>query len=177
MACRGEAMTMRYTRRHEVSAYEGGRTPHIAAHVRGPLTARFLDEDESTYLVGEPHGERTARVPKRRAPAERFGPGSGNRVAGTGLLRCSGYAIVGGVLGGVVGIVLGSLVVLVALVRLGRFSRRVRRWRRAHRDPDGTPPLPATATAERQRLLAALGQGLLAVILGCLVYFVLAGLL
>jgi hypothetical protein len=77
----------------------------------------------------------------------------------------------------VVGVLLGGLVVVAALVRLAQFSRRVSRWRRRHRGLGAIPPLPAAATAERSRLLAAVGQGLLAILLGGLVFLVLAGLL
>ena len=172
---------MRYRHKRQTSVESTGtRAAHIGARVPGPLTARYLDEDDGVYLVAEPRGERTAQVAKRREVVEPFPPTRRGSAPGVRLLHWSAYALVGAVCGGVPGVVLGSMVTLLALVRLGQFSRRVRRWwlRQSRSDGrGGVLQLPAAVTAERLRLLAALGQGLLAVLLGCLVFLALSGLL
>lgn len=137
--------------------------------VRGPLIARFVEADDTTYLVGELEGNRTAKVPKRRAWVEPYSPEQRRRRASERLLRWSSYALVGVVFGGILGIVLGGIVVLAALARLARLSNDIRRWRRRHRASRDQQPqalLPVEATGERILLVAALGQGFLAILLG-----------
>lgn len=172
----GTLMESRYRHKRPLSA-EKRATSSVAAPLSGPRTARFLDESETAYLVGEPRGPQRAWVPKQRAAEESFLLERRHRGADVWLLRWSAYAVLGVACGGVVGVLLGGLVVVAALVRLAQFSRRVSRWRRRHRGLGAIPPLPAAATAERSRLLAAVGQGLLAILLGGLVFLVLAGLL
>ena len=141
--------------------------PHasVAPRVPGPLIARFLEEDDTDYLVGDPWGDRTARVLKRRARPEMSSPEQRRRTSSERLLRWSSYALIGAVCGGIVGIALGAAVILATLVRLARLSSRIQRWRR--RDASGDRrALPAEATRERIQLLAALGQGLLSMLLG-----------
>lgn len=145
--------------------------------ISGPLVARFLQEDDTEYLVGEPGGSRTARVPKRRASTEPYSP-ERPIMASERLLRWSSYALLGVVCGGIVGIALGGLVILAAFIRLERLSGRIRRWRRQAgkaRDRQSPPTLlllPAEATRERMQLLAALGQGFVAMLLGSALVFV-----
>jgi hypothetical protein len=165
---------VRYSRRHRTSI-EDTRAAAIAERVPGPLTARYLDEDDGSYLVGEPGGERTAQVQKRREIPELFPPGQGAHAPGVWLLRWSAAALVGAACGGVLGIALGGAVVCVALARLGRFAGRMGQWQRQRRGADGLPALPEAATIERLRLLSALGQGLLAAVLGGLVFLTLTG--
>ncbi len=52
--------------------------PQAAA---GPLIARYVEEDDNDYLVGDPWSSRTARVPKRRAFAESSSPEQRRRTA------------------------------------------------------------------------------------------------
>lgn len=150
---------------------------NVPPAVAGPLVVRFLEEDDTEYLVGEPEGSRTAWIPKRRAFTEPYSP-ERSIAASERLLRWSFYALIGVVCGGIVGIALGGLVVLAALVRLARLSGRIRRWRRhaKERQPSPmlsqSPQLPEEATRERMQLLAALGQGFLAILLGGAVLFV-----
>lgn len=140
--------------------------------IRGPLIVRFLGEDDDEYLVGEPEGRRTARVPKRRALAESPYPDKKPRGSSERLMRWSTYALIGVVFGGILGIALGSIVVLAALVRLTALSSRIHRWlRRHHSQEDSWQMLPAQATRERIQLLAALGQGFLGIVLGSIVLF------
>jgi len=77
-------------------------------------------------------------------------------------------------LGGAPGVLLGIFVVLTAAIRLARFGVRTRRWRYRHRRLDGGTPFPAEASIERVRLLAALGQGVVAIVLGSAVLALLA---
>lgn len=144
--------------------------------IAGPLIARFVEEDADEYLVGDPWSSRTARVPKRRAFAEPSSPEQRRRASSERLLRWSSYALVGVVCGGVVGIALGVIVVLAALMRLTSLSSRLQRWRRRQRVSGDQAALPAEATRERMQLLAALGQGLLGILLGSAVLYVLLGL-
>jgi hypothetical protein len=108
------------------------------------------------------------KVPKSYAPVEPFPQTSGQHARGARVLRWSGYALLAVGLGGLGGVLLGFLVVLAAGIQLARFSWRVRRWRRGRQGASSIHPLPASASAERLRLLGALGQGLLAVALGSL---------
>lgn len=139
-----------------------------------PLQARYVAQTDTAYLVGEPGGTRTAHVQKRRAVSAPYPPPRGRDARGVGVLRLSSLALAGAVCGGVVGVLLGMAITLVALARLAALSRRVRRPRR--RGPRGAA-LPEAMTTERLRLLAALGQGLLAVLLGALVLALMRGLL
>ena len=128
---------------------------------------------EQEYLVRTLENDHILQVPKHYAPSEPFPPERGLPPPGGRLLRWSAYALLLVGLGGLGGVLLGVLVVLVAGVQLARFSLRVRRWRRRHKAA-GIPMVPAVASAERVRLLSALGQGLLAVVLGSLLLALLA---
>ena len=141
--------------------------------VTGPLIVRFLHEDDTGYLVGDPWSDRTAHVSKHRAIAESFSPGERRRGASDRLLCWSSYALVGVIFGGIPAILLGGIVALAALIRLSGFSSRIRRWRQRRRASGDHSVLPVQATRERMQMLAALGQGLLAVALGSGVLFVL----
>lgn len=138
----------------------------------GPLIVRFLEEDDTGYLVGDPWSDRTARVSKHRAIAEPFSLGERRRGASERLLRWSSYALVGIIFGGIPAIVLGCIVALAALIRLSGFSSRIHRWRKRRRASGDHTVLPVHATHERMQVLAALGQGLLAVAIGSGVLFV-----
>jgi hypothetical protein len=140
--------------------------------VTGPLIVRFLEEDDTGYLVGDPWSDRTARVSKHRAIAEPFSPDERRRGASERLLRWSAYALVGVICGGIPAILLGGIVALAALIRLSGFSSRIHRWRKRRRASGEHSVLPVHATHERIQVLAALGQGLLAVALGSGVLFV-----
>lgn len=137
----------------------------------GPLIVRFLEEDDESYLVGEPDGARSARVSKRRAFTESSLPEQRRRGSSERLLRWSSYALIGAVFGGVLGIALGCFVILAALVRYARLSANVRRWRRKQRASGNQRPLPEEATRERMQTLATLGQGFLAILLGGAILF------
>lgn len=142
---------------------------HFPPATVGPLIVRFLEEDDDTYLVGEPEGSRTARVPKQRATNESYAPKQQRRQSSERLLRWSSYALVGVVCGGILGIALGSIVALATLARLARLSSDIRRWRRRQRTSQNQrvlAALPVEATRERMQLLAALGQSILAIALG-----------
>ncbi len=112
-------MESRYRHKPPVSA-EKRATTSAAAPLSGPRTARFLDESETAYLVGEPRGPQQAWVPKQRAAEESFLLEHRHRSADVWLLRWSAYAVLGVACGGVVGVLLGGLVVVAALVRSGR---------------------------------------------------------
>ena len=137
----------------------------------GPLIVRFLEEDDDSYLVGEPGGARSARVPKRRAFTESSLPDQRRRGSSERLLRWSSYALIGAVFGGVLGIALGCFVILAALVRHARLSANIRRWQRRQRASGNQRALPEEATGERMRTLATLGQGFLAILLGGAILF------
>lgn len=141
------------------------RRNNSPAHA-GPLIVRFVEEDDDSYLVGEPGGDRTARVPKRRAFTASSTPAQRRSASSERLLRWSSYALVGAVLGGVLGIALGCIVMLAALIRLARLSGNLRRWQRRQRAGGNPRLLPEGATRERMQALAALGQGFLAALLG-----------
>jgi hypothetical protein len=159
------------------SPAERGPRRAPASHALAPLAVRFIEQTDTEYAVGELRGPRTARVPKRRAVADPFLSPSRQGMPGRGLLRWSGLALLGVALAGIGGVVLGAVVVVVALLRLAHFSRKVRRWRRAQRARGERSKLPAAATAERFCLLAALGQGFVAMVAGALVALLLAGFL
>jgi hypothetical protein len=145
--------------------------PQAAA---GPLIARYVEEGDNDYLVGDPWSSRTARVPKRRAFAESSSPEQRRRTSSERLLRWSSYALIGVVCGGIVGIALGGIVILAALIRLARLSSRIHRWQRrqhAQHASGDQKALPVEATRERMQLLAALGQGLLGMLLGSAVLY------
>lgn len=118
--------------------------------------------------------DRVIQVPRSYAAAEPFPLVSGQRAPGARLLRWSRYALLGVGVGGFGGILLGVPVVLAAGVQLARLTRRVRRWRKRRRGLAESPLLPAAASAERLRLLGALGQGVLAIVLGLLLLGLLA---
>lgn len=140
--------------------------PPAAMNGYGPLIVRFVEEDDDAYLVGEPGGSRTVRVPKRRTFAAGSTPEQRRAGSSERLLRWSSYALVGAVFGGALGVALGCFVILAALIRYARLTSRVRSWRRRQRASGKPTLLPEPATRERMQLLAALGQGFLAVLLG-----------
>jgi hypothetical protein len=125
-----------------------------------------VDEDTHEYHLRDFDTGLAAQTPKRRAATEVFPPTKENRAPGAGLLRASGYALLGALLGGAPGVALGLAVALVALVRLARFERRVRGWRAKGEEREQDARLPAKATSERLRLLTALWQGMGAAALG-----------
>jgi hypothetical protein len=133
-----------------------------------PNIVAFTDQRDGAYLVRELDEDQLLRVPFGRARPEPFPPQRGQAQRGALALRVSKYALIGAVLGGVAGVLLGILVALVAVIQLGRFGGRVRRWRRRwHTERrQERDILPAIASAERLRLLAAFGQGALAALLG-----------
>lgn len=132
--------------------------------------AKYVAEDPQTYTLLDLASDEEARVSKRRATAEIFPPTRKARAPGAGLLRASGYALLGALLGGAPGIALGLIVALVALVRLSAFERRASTWRRARApqrlERGEAQRLPAEATSERLRLMTALWQGLGGLVLG-----------
>ncbi|HEX9038792.1 MAG TPA: hypothetical protein VF808_17555 [Ktedonobacterales bacterium] len=125
-----------------------------------------MAEDNQSYVLRDLDSGHETQALKRRAAQEVFPPTRENRAPGAGLLRVSGFALLGAMFGGAPGVALGAIVVLVALVRLASFESRTRAWRtrREKREPDQR--LPARATNERLRLVTALWQGLGAVALG-----------
>jgi hypothetical protein len=147
-----------------------GRHQEARSERWGPQAyiVRYEEATERAYLVQALHDAQMIKVPKSYAPVEPFPLISGKHARGVRVLRWSGYALLAVGPGGLVGVLLGFLVVLAAGIQLVRFSWRVRRWRRGRQGASGIHPLPASASAERLRLLGALGQGLLAVALGSL---------
>ncbi len=142
------------------------RAPRPPQREAPPPVASYLAEDGQTYmLLNLADGEETS-VPKRRAAPEPFPPTPQNRAHGAGLLRVSGYALLGALLGGAPGVALGAVVALIALIRLARFERRSRSWRVKAAQRGQEQRLPAKATSERLRLMTALWQSLGAVALG-----------
>jgi hypothetical protein len=127
-----------------------------------PVIAAFTEQSPDAYIVRDLDARRIVTVPKERARPDPFPPTPQQPVAGLIVLRTSCYALVLALLGGVGGIVLGVLVVFAAWIGLQRFGRRARQWRRAH--PDAL--LPALARTEYDRLIGAVWQGLLALIIG-----------
>lgn len=143
-----------------------GRTPPRAHIVDAqPLIVRYADERERDYLVRELDSGDTVTVSKHRAIDTVYPSRNGRRPPGSLLLSWSKYALFGVVCGGAPGVVLGVFVVCVGLVRLTGFRARARRWLRR----DSAAPLPAIAATERLHLLAALGQGMFAILLGGMV--------
>jgi hypothetical protein len=142
-----------------------------------PLRARYVDQTDTAYIVGEPSGMRTAHVQKLRDASEPYPP---RGARGVGLLRLSSLALAGAICGGIGGVLLGLVTTLVALERLASLSSRVRRRQRSQQHGRQgslqSAALPEAATTERLRLIAALGQGVLAVLLGALVLALLRGL-
>lgn len=139
----------------------------------GLTLATYAGEDSQRYLLRDYETGLAAQAPKRRAPPEVFPPTRADRAPGVGLLRASGFALFGALLGGAPGLALGLVVAVLALARLARFERRTRRWRAKRDERDRDPRLPARATSERLRLLTALWQSLGAVILGGIVLLLL----
>jgi hypothetical protein len=126
----------------------------------------YLAEDPQVYTLQDLASGAEASVPKRRAAFDVFPATPASQTPGGGLLRVSGYALLGALLGGAPGAVLGALVVVVALVRLARFERRARHWRSQAPPGDQPQRLPARASSERLRLMTAFWQGLGALLLG-----------
>jgi hypothetical protein len=150
-------------RRHKEQA-PGESFPVTAGASVGPRLVKFADARDGAYFVHDLADGRTMRVPKRFAEPERFPPAPASPQRGSRLLRLSRYALVLAFVGGAGGVLVGVPVALCAAVQLGRFKGRVRRWRRRSRGwPEQLPPM---ATAERLRLLAALGQGGAATLIG-----------
>lgn len=143
----------------------GRRLPRPRVADAQPLIVRYADQHERDYLVQELDSGDTVPVPKRRATDDVSPLQKGHRPPGALLLRWSKYALLGVVCSGAPGIVLGVVVVCVSLVRLSGFRARVSRWLRR----DNSAALPAIATTERLHLLAALGQGVFAILLGSMV--------
>lgn len=140
--------------------------PHPPQREGAPAVASYLAEDSQTYTLRDlANGEET-QAPKRRAAPEPFPPTKQNRAHGAGLLRVSGYALLGALLGGAPGVALGAVVAVIALIRLARFERRARAWRTKTAARGEMPRLPARATNERLRLMTAMWQSLGAVALG-----------
>lgn len=163
------------------SPHQSSQSAVPSSHLPRPNTGRHLEvyqvryeaSAEQEYLVRTLAHDHILRVPKRHAPAEPFPPERGQPPPGGRLLRWSTYAALGVGLGGLGGVLLGVPVVLASGVLFARFTFRVWRWRRHHRAA-GIPVVPAAASAERVRLLSALGQGMLAVTLGSLLFALLA---
>ncbi len=143
----------------------GSTTPRTYVVDTQPLIVRYAEQREHHYLVHELDSGDTVSVPKRRATEDVYPARNGHRPPGSLLLRWSKYALFGVVCAGALGIVLGVVVVCVGIVRLAGFRVRARRWLRRN----STDPLPAIAATERMYLLAALGQGMLAILLGSMV--------
>jgi hypothetical protein len=133
-----------------------------------PQIVAFTDQRDGAYLVHDLDEDQPLLVPRGYAQPEPFPHTQGQAQRGALLLRWSKYALIGALLGGVGGLALGALVALAAVIQLGRFKRRVRRWQRRARmgRHDAQDLLPASASSERSRLLGALGQGVLAAVLG-----------
>jgi hypothetical protein len=134
--------------------------------VSAPRYVRYEDATNRVYLVRALFNDHLIQVPKRYARAMPFPPSRDQHLAGAGLQRWSAYALLAAGLGGLGGILLGSMVAVVAWVRLLGFSQRVRGWRPGAGRPQ---MLPVAASEERLRLLGAVSQGLLAALLGAVV--------
>lgn len=142
------------------------RPPRLPAVEAPPALAIYAGEDTQEYRLRDFETGLAAQAPKRRAAPEVFPPTRAERAPGAGLLRASGYALFGALLGGAPGLALGVVVAVIALARLARFERRTRVWRAKRGAQHGDQRLPARATNERLRLLTALWQSLGAVALG-----------
>jgi hypothetical protein len=134
-----------------------------------PQIVRYLAEDTQAYTLHDLVEGDATRVAKQRAAPEQFPPSREQRAPGAGLLRLSGYALFGALLGGAPGAALGALITLIALVRLARFERRARTWRASATKHGATKRLPTRATNERLRLMTALWQSVGATVLGGIV--------
>lgn len=145
---------------------------HVDSAVRSPRPGApprlvsYLGEDRQAYMLRDLLAGDEAQVAKRRAAPEPFPPTREQRAVGSRLLRLSGYALFGSLLGGAPGAALGALVTLVALARLVGFERRAHIWQAREAKDDAAKRLPAAATNERLRLMTALWQGVGAVALG-----------
>lgn len=151
----------------------GGRPPRPAPRDSVPQVASYLDEDDRAYLLRDLDGGGETYVPKRRAAPEPFPPSRESRAPGAGLLRASGYALLGALLGGAPGVALGALVAFIALVRLAAFERRARVWLMLAEESGPSKRLPSRASSERLRLMTALWQSLGAMALGGAALFLL----
>jgi hypothetical protein len=139
------------------------RRPPVAA---SRLLVSYEGESPDHYLVRDLAEDSVIEVPKRFAPPVPFPVTRRPYQRGARLLVLSWWALAGALVGGVFGVALGMLVTILALTRLVGFGARVRRWRRRDAGPEAASWLPAAAAMERQRLRAALGQGLLAALFG-----------
>lgn len=140
------------------------RARDINAHL--PHIAEYVGEDRSTYTLWDMAADDEVEVAKRRASPDPFPAQRSYPLRGALLMRLSGFALVGTVLGGAPGAALGLVVALVAFARLLAFRRRARVWSRRPNGSAAPRRLPSIATAERLRLLTALGQSLLALLIG-----------
>ena len=144
---------------------------HTSPNIAPPLLAQFQQQTPETYSVRDLEYDDIVTVQKARAVSEPFPPTPAYPTRGVRVLRWSGYALVWAMLGGVGGIVLGVMVILAALVGRVSFRRRVRRWRQTY--PGA--PLPAASRTEYDRLRGALGQAVLALLIGTGLLFVFLG--
>lgn len=152
-----------HARQESLHVESAARPPRPGAP---PRLVSYLGEDRQVYMLRDLLADVEAQVAKRRAAPEPFPPSREQRAVGSRLLRLSGYALFGSLLGGAPGAALGTLVALVALARLVGFERRAHAWRvRAAKD-DAAKRLPAAASNERLRLMTALWQGVVAMTLG-----------
>ncbi len=135
--------------------------------VLAPSHVQYEDATTRLYLVRSLSNDRLVEVPKRYARATPFPFSHDQRPPGATLQRWSSYALLAVGLFGVGGILLGTVVAGAAGVRLIGFAQRVRGWKPGSRR---LQMLPVAAGEERLRLLGALGQGLLAVLLGVVVF-------
>lgn len=131
-----------------------------------PQIASYEAEDSQVYTLRNLIADEETQVSKRRAAPEAFPPTRQQRAQGATLLRLSGFALLGALLGGAPGVALGTLIALIALVKLTRFEQRTRVWRRKAKDAGAAPRLPARATSERLRLMTAFWQSASAVVIG-----------
>ncbi|HUY77182.1 MAG TPA: hypothetical protein VMV29_10455 [Ktedonobacterales bacterium] len=150
-------------------------SPHVAKAHPVPywlLRVRYVEQDGKTYIVQPLDADADVAVAKRRRGAEQYPPPHDQRPRGVRLMRWSHVALLAAVFGGVGGVFLGVIVLLAALIHLVGLRLRVRRWLQSTSGEAAS--LPASASSERFRVLAALGEGLVACLLGALVTLLLA---
>lgn len=146
-------------------AHPAARPPRaVGAHL--PRLAEYVGEDRSAYILWDMAANDEVEVAKRRASPDPFPPERRQPLPGALLLRLSGFALVATLLGGAPGAALGLVIAPVAFVRLLVFQRRARAWSRRGNASAAPRRLPSVATAERLRLLTALGQSVLALLVG-----------
>jgi hypothetical protein len=143
-----------------------GRPRRPLQHGWSPRIVSYLVEDSQAYVLHDLVEGYETQVPKRRAAPEIFPPTREQQAPGAGLVRLSGFALFGVLLGGAPGSLLGALVALIAMVRLVGFERRVQIWRSHAAERGSVQRLPAEATSERLRLITALWQSVGAAVLG-----------